>query len=139
MHFAALFAADDFVTLVYDVENFIQSLCVAHIVFVLFYEWSNWVNLTNCSKVTFSARIWGESCNCSKAAVNFSTGQFCFNSFNIILRRCDKLNFTRRAKATLSSGDNNGWGRRTRATQAESTSGAGKKQSAGILKWPLGS
>ena len=45
------------------------------------------VSATNCSKLNFSARSWGEMLSSANAASSFSFGQSCFNSFNIILRR----------------------------------------------------
>src|SRR5262249_10558742 len=96
-------------------------------------RWTNW------GKVTFSARICGESPTCSKAAVSLSAGQSCFNSFIIILRRWEKLSFTKRVKTFCFSTGSRRFSRRFRLMHMESTSGGGKKQSAGILKWLCGS
>src|ERR1700722_18712034 len=97
------------------------------------------VNATNCSSVTRSARICGDNFNSSNPPAIFSAGHSCFNNLNIILRRCEKLNFTKCSNLGSSSFDNSGCARRTNTTHAESTSGTGKKQSAGILKFVSGS
>ena len=53
--------------------------------------------------------------------------------FIIIFRRCENARFTILANVLRCSSGSNDFARRTSATQAESTSGAGKKQLAGIL------
>ena len=87
MDFRAGFAINDFVPIIDDVENFFghgARICVS---------------CTNWESETASARIWGESSVCSKAAASFSTGQCCFNSLNIIFRRWEKASLTSRVKA----------------------------------------
>src|ERR1700733_4512626 len=83
MHFGTRQPSDDFVAIVYDVENLFTHvgcrICVRR---------------TNCSRLTFSARICGERPISSKAPLRESFGQACFKRLNIILRRCEKPRLT---------------------------------------------
>src|SRR5437588_9632816 len=85
---AALFPPDDFVPLVYDVEDFFGH--------GFDFGSRDWVSRTNCSLETCSARIEGSRDVARKASSNNGSGQFCLRSLNIILRRWEKAVLTSR-------------------------------------------
>src|SRR5438132_4909294 len=101
MHLAAGFLIDHFVVLINYVENLFghfhspsdpplesgQNFCASR---------------TNCSSVAISARMSKGKRNSFQPSSNLSAGQPFFNSFSIILRRCEKLLFTRLVKVSCS-------------------------------------
>src|ERR1041385_5668343 len=131
MDFAAPLLADDFIVFVDHIEDFFAHKledCTR-----------DRVSRTNCSSLTVSARVWGESSTSAKAASNRAGAQSSRRSFDIIFRRCEKLRFTILISAASSSSESSGAARRFNTIQAESTSGSGKKHPAGILKQVCGS
>mgnify|MGYP007027448212 CR=1 FL=1 len=67
------------------------------------------------------------------------TGQRALSSLSIIFRRCENARLKIFANAPHCTSVSNGVVRRTKTTHAESTSGCGKKQLAGILNQSRGS
>ena len=68
-----------------------------------------------------------------------SCGQSSLSNLSIIFRLCENARFTILVNVAACSRFNSGFDRRSSVTQAESTSGRGKKQSAGTLNQPCGS
>src|SRR5688572_1199656 len=83
MDLGACVAADDFIAVVHDIENFF-----AHGLAIIC------ANLTKVGKSTRSARMVSGSPRLAKAACKRSPGQSCLRSLSIILRRCEKPRLT---------------------------------------------
>ena len=77
--------------------------------------------------------------NSVNARSSLSAGHSALSNFNIIFRRWENARFTILTNTGHSASGSSGVSHRTKVTQAESTFGAGKKQSAGILNQSRGS
>src|SRR6266550_3592862 len=128
MDLAAPLAVNHLVALVDDIKDFFRHIQRE--------DERRWVSRTNCSRLTASARFCGESAVAQNARSSFCSGQSALSNLNIIFRRCANDRFTIFTNASRSLSASNGRPRRTKATHAESTSGEGKKQVAGILNQP---